>query len=111
MIMTLYYRYYDTLNVKVNGLKSVTTFMDENAYVDMWVAWTDSKTFSMGLGLEAGVNEHFNWADPDSEVEYNDIVSLGIGTWATEKLRITFYPGELICFIHNLPKLRLTWIP
>ena len=66
--------------------------MDDTAYVDMWIAWTDSYHFSMGLGGEAGVNEQIAWDDTDAD--HNIIVSIGYGTWASETLRITFFPGK-----------------
>ena len=72
------------------GNKTYSVLCDPLTYVDMWVAWTDSYSFSMGLGLDVGRNIVGEFED---NTDLNEINTVGFGTWADEELFITFLMG------------------
>ena len=89
--ITKCFRYEGT--AKVNGDFTFSGLCDPAEYVDMWVAWTDTYNFSMGLGLEVGSNIVSEFYDATNR---NEINTVGFGTWAVEKPLITFFMGKFM---------------
>ena len=95
---------------KVNGAYTSSVLCDPLAYVDMWVAWTDTYNFSMGLGLEVGSNIISEF---DDDTDHNEINTMGFGTWTDQHLFITFLTGKFTTphnaeiFVYDLMKKKL----
>ena len=85
------FRYEGT--AKVNGDFTFSGLCDPAEYVEMWVAWTDTYNFSMGLGLEVGSNIVSEFYDATNR---NEINTVGFGTWADEKPLFTFFMGKFM---------------